>query len=79
MSISDEHFRALRTLILEQNLEIKGLAREIRRLKEKIEELGVDYELVAEMEETPVMVYKTEMLEDLIKTRSRREPGSGKE
>lgn len=79
MSISDEHFRALRTLILEQNLEIKGLAREIRRLKEKIEELGVDYELIAEMEETPVSVYKTEMLEDLIKTRSRREPGSDKE
>ncbi|GAA4180370.1 hypothetical protein [Shinella granuli] len=79
MSISDEHFRALRTLILEQNVEIKGLAREVRRLKEKIEELGVDYELIAEMEETPVMVYKTEMLEDLIKTRSRREPGSGKE
>jgi len=72
LSITDEHFRALRTLILEQNLEIKGLAREIRRLKEKIEELGVDYELIAEMEETPVMVYKTEMLDDLIKDRSRR-------
>jgi hypothetical protein len=72
LSISDEHFRALRTLILEQNLEIKGLAREIRRLKEKIEELGVDYELIAEMEETPVSVYKTEMLEELIKDRSSR-------
>lgn len=77
--MSDEHFRALRTLILEQSVEIKGLAFEVRRLKEKIEELGVDYELVAEMEETPVMVYPTEMLEDLIKTRSRREPGSDKE
>lgn len=76
--MSDEHFRALRTLILEQSVEIKGLAFEVRRLKEKIEELGVDYELVAEMEETPVMVYPTEMLEDLIKTRSRREPGTGK-
>lgn len=76
--MSDEQFRALRTLILEQSVEIKGLAFEVRRLKEKIEELGVDYELVAEMEETPVMVYPTEMLEDLIKTRSRREPGTGK-
>ncbi len=79
MSISDEHFRALRTLILDQSVEIKGLAREVRRLKEKIEELGVDWELVAEMDETPVSVYQTEMLDDLIKTRSRREPGSDKE
>lgn len=79
MSISDEHFRALRTLILEQNVEIKGLAREVRNLKAKIEELGIDWELEAEMEETPVSVYETEMLEDLIKTRSRREPGSDKE
>lgn len=79
MSISDEHFRELRTLILDQKFEIKVLALEVRKLKETIEELGIDYELAAEMEETPVMVYETEMLEDLIKTRSRREPGSGKE
>jgi hypothetical protein len=79
LSISDEHFRELRTLILDQKFEIKVLALEVRKLKEKIEELGIDYELAAEMEATPVMVYETEMLEDLIKTRSRREPGSGKE
>lgn len=77
--MSDEHFRALRTLILDQNVEIKTLALEVRKLKREIEQFTTDFEVAAAFEEKPAGLYPTEMLEDLIKTRSRREPGSDKE
>ncbi|MDO9417024.1 hypothetical protein [Pararhizobium sp.] len=69
--MTDDQFRELRTLILDQKVEIKALAMTVRSLERRLNELAADPDLVNEMSEKPASVYITDELNDLIKTRSR--------
>lgn len=62
--MTDEQYRDLRTLILEQNLKIAELSLTIRALQRRVEEL-------AAADQT---VYTTAELTDLLKTRQSRGP-----
>jgi hypothetical protein len=64
--MTDEHFRALRQLILEQNSKIAELTLEVRRLKEAFETTEV---VIVEDERIT-----SEELENLLKTRQSRGP-----
>ncbi|WP_156392857.1 hypothetical protein [Rhizobium sp. Root1220] len=67
--MTDEQFRALRQLILEQNSKIAELTLEVRRLKESFETTEV---IVVEDERIGL-----DGLEDLLKTRRSRGPNNG--
>lgn len=62
--MTDEHFRQLRTLILDLGVKIERQALEIRALKKAVQETEVVY---VEDER-----FETDELEDLIKSRQRR-------
>ncbi|WP_141684038.1 hypothetical protein [Rhizobium sp. AC44/96] len=64
--MTDEQYKALRRLILEQSIEIKALALEVRTLKQILETTEV---LVVEDERVT-----SDELEELIKTRQSRGP-----
>lgn len=64
--MTDEQFKALRQLILDQNVEIKALALEVRKLKQILETTEV---LVVEDERIT-----SDELEDLLRTRQSRGP-----
>ncbi len=66
--MTDEQFRALRQLILEQGLKIEALSLEVRKLKHAFETTEV---IVVEDERIT-----TNELEELLKTRSPRGPRS---
>jgi hypothetical protein len=66
--MTDEHYKALRQLLLEQNSKIAELTLEVRRLSEAVtttEVIYVDDERVG-----------TEQLNDLLSTRQSHEPHS---
>jgi len=64
--MTDEQYKALRQLILDQNVEIKALALEVRKLKQILETTEV---LVVEDERVT-----SDELEELLKTRQSRGP-----
>lgn len=67
--MTDEQFRSLRQLILEQNSKIAELTLEIRRLKEAFETTEV---IVVEDERIT-----SDELDELLKTRQSRGPRTG--
>lgn len=67
--MTDEHFRALRTLILDQNVKIEALSAEVRRLRQVIEN---SEPVVIEGNRT-----SSDELEALLRTRQSRDPHSG--
>lgn len=67
--MTDEHFRALRTLILDQNVKIEALSAEVRRLRQVIEN--------SEPVEVNDNRVSCEDLEDLLRIRQFPEPHSG--
>ncbi|MGV4796139.1 hypothetical protein [Rhizobium sp. F40D2] len=69
--MTDEHFRALRTLILDQNVKIEVLSAEVRRLRQAVENLEP-----IEIKDTRV---KSSELEALLRTRQSPEGRSGSE
>lgn len=66
--MTDEHFRALRTLILDQNVKIEALSAEVRRLRQAVEN------------SEPVVVadnrISSDEIEDLLRIRQFPEPHS---
>jgi hypothetical protein len=64
--MTDEQFRALRQLILDQNVKIEALSLEVRKLKQILETTEV---LVVEDERVT-----SDELEELIRTRQSRGP-----
>lgn len=70
--MTDEQFRALRTLILEQKAAISQLSLEFRRLKEAV----TTTEVIFVEDEDRI---DTDQLTELLKTRQSRGPSSGTE
>jgi hypothetical protein len=69
--MTDEHFRALRQLILEQSLKIEELALAVRTMQRRIEELaGADHGY-PEVEVSSAIL-STDQLDELLKTRQSR-------
>ncbi|MBX4889783.1 hypothetical protein [Rhizobium bangladeshense] len=67
--MTDEHYRALRTLILDQNVKIEALSAEVRRLRKAIENaepVAIDDKRISSDE-----------LEELLRIRQFPEPHSG--
>ncbi len=64
--MTDEHFRALRQLILEQSLKIEALSVEVRALKRAVETTEVVFVEDERM--------TSDDLEDLLRTRQSRGP-----
>ena len=64
--MSDDQFRALKTLILDQSVKIEALSADIRALKKAVETTDVVFL------DDPRMT-----TDDLLKTLQSREPGSG--
>lgn len=73
--MTDEHFKKLQTLILDQGVKIEKLAMTVRSLERRIEELTVEPINAAD----PVTLYESEELEELIRTRQSRAPRSDSE
>ncbi|TBF35466.1 hypothetical protein ELG88_09725 [Rhizobium leguminosarum] len=67
--MTDEHFRALRTLILDQNVKIEALSAEVRRLRQAIEN--------SEPVEVKDNRISAEELDGLLRIRQFPEPRSG--
>ena len=72
--MTDEQFRALRKLILDQMVEIKALAITVRSLEARI----VHLEAIVENADMPAIFDSTE-LDDFLKTRQSREPRNDSE
>lgn len=69
--MTDEQFRALRTLIKDQGVKIEELALTIRTLQRRIEELAVDHSEFNPSEMSSTILNNDEF-EALIKTRQPR-------
>lgn len=67
--MTDEHFRALRTLILDQNVKIEALSAEVRRLRQAIENSAP-----VEVKDNRI---SSEELDGLLRIRQFPEPHSG--
>ena len=73
--MTDEHFRALRQLILELSLKIEELALAVRTMQRRIEELAGTDHGYPEVEVSSTIL-STDQLDELLKTRQSRGPRS---
>jgi hypothetical protein len=78
VDMTDEQFRALRQLILDQGVKLEELSLTVRTLQRRIEELAAQETVPIEMASNPT-IYEGDELSQLIRTRQSRARHTDKE